>query len=342
MRHVNISKHSLSPERPSITRWLWISRTIIVILLSLLLCSNAASSQSLHPADTLNKKRVKSAILIGAGTYAVAGYWMYTSWYHNTRRTGFHSFNDWNEWQNMDKYGHALTAQYQSYLTYKGARWCGIDDRKATWIGAGTALLLQSTVEVMDGFSAKWGFSWSDMAFNAGGAGLFVTQQNGWGEQRIRLKMSAGVKKYSQSPIVSINGTDMSSLEHRADDLFGKPFYERLLKDYNQQTYWLSANLKSFFPASSLPPWLNVAVGVGANNMFGGFDNTWKEDVSVFVVNQNRYMEFYLAPDIDWTRIHTDSPLLRSLFDLMSVLKFPTPGVRYDQQRGLEWLWIAW
>jgi hypothetical protein len=45
------------------------------------------------------------------------------------------------------------------------------------------------------------------------------------------------------------------------------------LKDYNGQTYWASANFKSFFPKSNLPPWLGVSVGYGAEGLFGAEEN---------------------------------------------------------------------
>ena len=58
-------------------------------------------------------------------------------------------------------------------------------------------------------------------------------------------------------------------LEQRANDLFGESLPERMLKDYNAQTYWLSANLKSFLKHTNLPAWLNVAAGYGADGMLG-------------------------------------------------------------------------
>jgi uncharacterized protein YfiM (DUF2279 family) len=315
----------------------WMTMTIVMTLL----CCNDICSQTLPAADTLNKKRVKHALIGATATYGVAAYGMYKSWYEDSERTGLHSFDDWNEWNNMDKYGHMATSQYQSYLAYRGARWCGYTEKKATIIGAGTSLLLQTTIEVMDGFSEKWGFSWSDMAFNTAGAGLFVVQQRAWGEQRIRLKMNAFVKTYSTSLIRSQDDASISSLEKRADDLFGKAFYERLLKDYNQQTYWISVNLSSFTSAqSSLPRWLNVAAGIGAEDMFGGFQNSWEEDGHVFELSRSRYSQFYLSPDVDWTRIKTNSKLLRTVFDLMSVIKLPLPGLEYSSRDQLRWRWL--
>ena len=314
----------------------WIIFNVFVV------CGPVAQAQFSQPSDTLNTKRVRSAMVVGASTYAIAGVWMYTSWYEDTKRTSFHTFDDWNEWRNMDKYGHALTAQYQSYLAFKGARWCGIEENKSILIGAGTAMLLQTTVEVMDGFSDKWGFSWADMGFNAAGAGLFAVQQQLWYEQRIRLKISASVKSYSHRPILGTRGEATTTLEERTDDLFGAPVHERLLKDYNAQTYWVSTNLHSFLPESKLPKWLNISIGIGAENMYGGFENQWTTESGIFVVGDQRYSEFYLSPDIDWTRIETKSWVLNTIFDLVSVIKFPLPGVRYDKNNGLDWRWVAY
>ena len=73
-------------------------------------------------------------------------------------------------------------------------------------------------------------------------APVFIWRRNWhWQEQRIQFKFSFHPKKYKETV-----------LKQRADDLFGKSWYEQMLKDYNQQTYWLSANLKSFFKASNI------------------------------------------------------------------------------------------
>ncbi len=38
----------------------------------------------------------------------------------------------------------------------------------------------------------------------------------------------------------------LPDLKSRRNELFGKSFAERILKDYNSQTYWISANISSF------------------------------------------------------------------------------------------------
>jgi hypothetical protein len=74
------------------------------------------------------------------------------------------------------------------------------------------------------------------------GSGFFIGQEFLWKEQRIQYKFSFHHKDYGEP-----------QLNQRADNLFGKSWYERMLKDYNAQTYWFSANLKSLFKQSNYP-----------------------------------------------------------------------------------------
>src|SRR4030095_10700003 len=129
------------------------------------------------------------------------------------------------------------------------------------------------------------------MTANIVASGLFISQELLRKEQRIQYKFSFHHKDYGDS-----------ALNSRADDLFGDSWYERMLKDYNAQTYWFSANLRSFFPNSHLPRWLNVSFGYGADGMFGGFENVWVDGDPGSPVNRSdipRVRQFYLAPDID-------------------------------------------
>lgn len=155
------------------------------------------------------------------------------------------------------------------------------------------------------------------------GAGLYASQELGWKEQKIGFKFSSHNKNYKQA-----------DLKARADDLYGSSFQGRLLKDYNAQTYWLSANIKSFFPKTALPAWLNVSVGYGAEGMFGGFENIAKNKTDGTITfdrrDIKRYRQFYLAPDVDLTKIRTKSKLLKSVFSALNVLKFPAPAVEFS------------
>ena len=123
-------------------------------------------------------------------------------------------------------------------------------------------------------------------------------------------------------------------LEQRADELYGESFYERMLKDYNAQTYWFSFNMRSFMPQSNIPAWLNIAVGYGGDGMFGGFRNAWKNEAGSEITRFDipRVRQFYLAPDIDFTRIKTRSKFLKTSFALLNAFKCPAPALMIDSK----------
>lgn len=246
------------------------------------------------------------------------------TWYKDYPKSSFRSFDDSREWNQVDKIGHAWTAYNTGRASMAMWKWAGLSNKKATWIGglSGTAYL--TVIEILDGHSAQWGWSWADMGANLTGSGLFIAQQLAWEEQRIQFKFSFHAMKYGSS-----------DLTNRADQLFGTTWYERMLKDYNGQTYWLSANIKSFFPKSRWPAWLNIAVGYGADGMFGGFENIGKDENGNILFDRRdipRKRQFYLSPDIDLTKIPTQSKLLRTLLQGLNAFKFPAPALMLDSK----------
>jgi hypothetical protein len=160
------------------------------------------------------------------------------------------------------------------------------------------------------------------MAANLFGSGLFISQQLGWQEQRIQYKFSFYKKNYGDP-----------ALNERSDDLFGSAWYERMLKDYNGQTYWLSANLKSFFPKSKIPAWLDVSIGYGAEGMFGGYNNIWIDKENATIVNRSdieRYRQWYLAPDIDFVKIKSEKKWVNTALFILNAFKFPAPALEFS------------
>ena len=137
-----------------------------VSLCMLLLCSTLALRGQQTDTTTFNKGRFWGCAAIGTGLYVGASIGMWESWYKGYELTSFHTFNDMGEWNDMDKVGHTVAAYNEAVLLYRGALWTGMNRRTAMWTGAGIAFGLQLTVEMMDGFSEKWGFSWGDIAFN--------------------------------------------------------------------------------------------------------------------------------------------------------------------------------
>ena len=261
----------------------------------------------------VDKKKLSWSIIIGSSAYAVTSITLYHSWYKDYGQSRFHFYNDWNQWRNVDKAGHMYAGYFQSSWAFDGWRWTGMKEKHALIAGAATSFVAQTTIEVLDGFSDEWGFSIPDFTANLIGIGAFVSQQALWKEQKIRFKTSLAKIDYKKKYSDEI-------FESRANELFGRSVFTSFLKDYNAQTTWMSFNLDSFFPKMNLPKWLNLAVGYGAENMFGGYTNSGLGSESAEL---SRYSQFYISLDADLSRIKTQSPLLRTVLDILNILKVP-------------------
>ncbi|MBL7137322.1 MAG: DUF2279 domain-containing protein [Bacteroidales bacterium] len=256
----------------------------------------------LYP-DTLHKGRLIGVLSAQGVIYFGSLTGLYYLWYKDYAQSNFHFFNDNNEWLQMDKMGHVFSSYYLSRVMYTSYRWAGVERKKAILFGSLLTYAFMLNIEILDGFSAEWGFSWGDLAANTAGCLLFVGQQFGWDEQRFLLKYSYHPSKYPQyNP-----------------DLLGRNLIQNLVKDYNGMSFWLSGNIHSFLPKhSKFPKWLNVAVGYGAEGL--GVNNQ----------EFDRYRKFFLSLDVDLTRIPTRSKALKGIFTILNLIKIPFPALEYD------------
>ncbi len=266
-----------------------------------------------------------------AAIYSTSLFALNQTWYKNFPKTSFHTYNDAAEWQQMDKVGHAWSVYNLSKLSTAAWQWAGMDDNKAVLAGSLTGFSYVTIIEILDAHSEKWGWSWADMAANTSGSFLFAAQQLAWKEQRIQFKFSAHRKKYP------------SELNGRANELFGSSLAERILKDYNGQTHWLSLNINSFLRDKIIPGWLNISFGYGAEGMFGGYKNIAYDkngNISFNRPDVKRYRQWYLAPDIDLTKINTKSKLLRTVLAGLNAIKIPAPSLEFSNGK-IRANWIS-
>jgi hypothetical protein len=309
-------------------------RNSIIGILLLISFFRAESQRMLAPTDTLNLLRFRSAVTFSAVTYTGFAVGLYNVWYRKFEREPFHLFNDLGEWNHLDKAGHFYTSYFQGVLCYKGARWTGLNKRKSMLTGMILGNIFQSTIEVMDGFSSKWGFSLSDLGANMAGIAAFGLQQHYWDEQRISVKISSIPVDYPTDLVYATDGSLQTTLSARASELYGSNFFEKYLKDYNAQTYWLSFNMHSLLPeGNQWPSWLNIATGYGAENMFGGFSNKWEKEGATFSADDlkyPRYRQYYIGFDIDLTHVKTQKPWLKTLFSAINIFKIPSPALEIN------------
>ncbi len=278
----------------------------------ILLTGFLSHAQWLVPADTLDVKRQRTVMVTGAAGYGLAVVALNQLWYSDHERSNFKLKNDNAEWLQMDKAGHGYAGYHLSRLGSEALAWSGSSQKTQVIAGTASALGFLTAIEIMDGHSARWGFSWGDMGANVAGAGLFAGQELLWDEQRIIPKFSFHTTVYaSERP-----------------EALGASVPEQLFKDYNGQTYWLSANLHAF-GVRKAPRWLNVAFGYGAEGMITANDDLVN---TVFLPDKARFRQYYISLDADLTKIRTKSGVLRTLFSIFNTVKIPAPTLEINEK----------
>ena len=274
----------------------------------------AQTSSFYIKSDTLNIKR-RNAVVITESTLAIGALIALDKlWYSDFPRSSFHFINDNNQWKQMDKIGHVMTSYYVGKTGMNVLNWAGVSKKNQLIYGATFGFTFLTAVEILDGFSKEWGASWGDILANASGTGLLIGQELLWNEQRILLKYSFSQTDYAK----------------QRPNTLGDSFIQQALKDYNGQTYWLSANIWSFNKESNFPKWLNVAFGYGAEGMLYGETNLSNQ------FSQNPYRQFYLSLDLDLTKIKTKSKFLKTLFSTINFIKIPAPTIEYTSRGNFK------
>ena len=67
--------------------------------------------------------------------------------------------------------------------------------------------------------------------------------------------------------------------------------------------------------------------------MFGGFENKWIDGDPGFAIDRTRIprkRQFYVAPDVDFTKIRTNKKWLRTVLFCMNAFKCPAPALMLD------------
>jgi uncharacterized protein YfiM (DUF2279 family) len=259
-----------------------------------------------------NKKRtLLSSSVLGVGTVGSISA-LSLIWYNNVPKTSFQFFNDGKEWLQMDKVGHVYSGWLLSKTAADLFSWGGIVKRKSALLGSAFGFSYLLAFEVLDGFALDWGFSWHDIASNSIGAGLFLGQSFLWGEQRVKLKFSAHLTSYAQY----------------RPNVLGSTFPERILKDYNGQTYWLSASPGKFIKNEKFPDWLCFSIGYGADGMIYGQDSQpYIPIIGGEALQFNRYRTLALSLDIDLSEIPINKPWVKRFLGVLNTIKVPFPAV---------------
>jgi hypothetical protein len=296
-------------------RYLWI--TVLILEGVRTPCT---AQEFFKPSTTYNSGRVAGTIIVESAIGTIVTVGLNYLWYKKFPHSKFHYFNDNAEWLNVDKVGHATTAYNIAAIQSDVLHWGGVRAGTSALVGTATGLAFMSMIEIMDGHSTKWGFSPGDMMANIAGCLLYEGQYLLWHQQRISLKFS-----YHETLFPQYYPAEL-----------GSNFWQRIIKDYNGQSYWLSFNIASFLPASThFPQWLNLTAGYGAEGMVGAVDNP-KEVDGKPVPEFRRYRQFYFSFDTDLYRIDGLSPLATTLLKVNRTIKTPAPALEWNEVDGFH------
>lgn len=289
-------------------------------ILLLFVCeSGFANSFSKDSLSFVKKKKIGLGVFCGALTGGSLIY-LNSVWYSQYNTGKFHYFDDSKEWLLMDKVGHFHSTFQISNLTMKAFDWAGYNRTQKLFIGGTLGYGYMTAIEIMDGYSKGWGFSWADMGANTLGTALAISQEAVWKEQRFNLKIGFHQTQYAQyNP-----------------ELLGKNFSEQMLKDYNGQTYWLSVSPFTFIKSDKkLPKWLAISFGYGADGMLGANYNAFViQDSEGNVTDFKRYRQYYFSLDVDLSKIKTRYKFLNAVLNSFNILKIPAPTIEWGNGKA--------
>ena len=234
---------------------------------------------------------VTAAAVIAIHEYQLNAWW-------RGARAKFHVREDLVYASNVDKIGHFYAANVLTFSFSRLLQWSNVGHGPSLVWGAIGSTLFQTYVEVEDGFSKYWGFDRVDFASDVAGAWYPVLQDQVPFLQNFNLKFSYYPK----------NSGARSGIPGQTFTIFD---------DYEGQTFWLSLTMRNLLPHQASAVWpgfLNIAFGIAVRNN----------------ESPNRYLEFYVAPDLDMTRIiPSDTEFLKAVGEALNFIHFPMPAFRF-------------
>jgi hypothetical protein len=259
--------------------------------------------------DSIQNRKLNKVILYSGVTYGASILALSQIWYKDQGFTSFRFFDDNPEWNQVDKVGHFFSTYQFSRIADNVLQGAGLEEKKAAFWASVTGTGLLIPIELLDGFSPEFGFSYGDMIANAAGSAFFLGQDLLWNEQRIQPKFSF----------------HRTALAQVSPHLLGSNFPEELIKDYNGQTYWLSFDIHAFAKHSNFPKWLNLAVGYGAQDMVRG------RDFQNNAAGYDSYRQLYVGIDFDLSYIKTDKKWLKTALFILDAFKLPAPTLSFGR-----------
>jgi hypothetical protein len=288
---------------------------VLVLVVPLAFCTSAGANdaatamQSSAPEGKDEDLDRRTRWLIGSGVGATYLYGL-TSWWGDgfggsfkAEREGWFGRDTLHGGQ--DKLGHYMFTYAGARLLTWGLESLGHTREKAIWLGATTAFLALSGIEVIDGFAKKWSFGPEDFLMNSAGAAAAVLLETNPKLDRMfdfRIHYSPSIRQD------------------------GRRRGWEPISDYAGQTYYFVTKAEGFDSLDRLPGirYLELSLGYAARGFEGGGDPSRFTYVGV---------SFNLGKLLREHVIRESSPRLRKVSDnLFEFVQFPVTGT-WDERR---------
>jgi hypothetical protein len=256
-----------------------------------------------------------STLLFGTATYFAD--------FKNIEPVRFHFTNDFKGFLQVDKLVHSYVSYVASSIWYKGLLNAGFNKERALLIGGIMGSVPLTPKEIFDGFNQEGGFSCGDMLANVVGSAFFVSQELLFEEKIIKFKFSFSRSQYAD----------------QSNGFLGKTAFQSYFNDFNGHSYWLSINASKIFPKSKIPDWISLSAGYSANGMFGVYENIESFN-GVIIPETQRYRQFLLSPDIDWSKIKVKSKFLKAMLNGINFIKVPFPTIELNSTGHFKGYWL--
>jgi hypothetical protein len=266
-----------------------------IIMLLFIMQLSARGADSLPPdslSEGINKLKLYSIAGVTAAGFTIGHAFLNDLWWKG-ERTSFH-FNfreDWEYALGADKFGHFYFPYLVGNVYTELFRWSGVEEKRSLYYAAALSLSYQTYIEIRDGFSRNYGFSFGDFGANILGAAYPVLQ-------------------YHYDFLKDYN----FKISFFPSERFRNDSHGAIIDDYESTYHWLTVNIKNILPedaAKYYPAFINLALGHSVK----GLDNKGRR-------------ELFIALDWNLEALPGDVWILKFFKKLFNHYHFPSPAVR--------------
>ncbi len=266
---------------------------IIPVLLLILFVRRSFALNNNGDNNKINKERL---IILGASSALtfVYFYGIENNMWWKGQKSAFH-FNwkqDWSYALGSDKFGHFFFGYFLSTNYSRALQWCGLKKGKSLFYSSLISIAYQTFIEIRDGFSRNYGFSWGDFAADLLGSFLPYLQERLDFTRELRFKIS-----------------------FFPSEKFKRGSNRYIIDDYESTFDWIAVPLNKILPEqfkSNVFNFLNIALG---------------HSVSALDTKHPSH-RFFLSLDFNAEAISTKSKFLKFILRLINFYHLPSPAVQ--------------